>query len=157
MGILVSHAFMTPSKVAAILGRVRSLLPALPALRCCSDHLVNFVNSSTLVGWDSPLPAPPSLKSQVLETKHLLTNWPGRVFHISPSLQVLHLASDASHVARGVVGKKHTYFVERFLAPLGVRGLDLRQGVEGRGRNDHELPRFQIHGRDSTPIVLCHS
>ena len=74
--IRLTHA--TPRKVAAILGKVRSALFALPALRAFTDALVAFVNHHQHVGWDKVLPLPLLLKAELLQ----VGGWVGR---LSPS------------------------------------------------------------------------
>ena len=59
--VLVSPV-MSPRKMAAILGRFRSLLPAMPALRAFTDLLVKFVRRVDSVGWDTSCVVPIELK-----------------------------------------------------------------------------------------------
>ena len=93
---------MTPRKVAAILGRFRSLLPAMPSLRAFTDLLVRFVSQVNDVGWDTPCVVPSALKEQVREITGLLREWPGRKFRSAPlHTTTRHLASDATPVAWG--------------------------------------------------------
>ena len=98
--VLVSPV-MTPRKMAAILGRFRSLLPAMPALRAFTDLLVQFVRRVDEVGWDTPCVVPIELKNQVRTITGLLHSWPGRKFVPSNQQPQKHLASDATLFAWG--------------------------------------------------------
>ena len=53
LGKLVTHSQLTPRKVAAILGTVRSFLTALPFLRAFTDQICAFVKLQEEEGWDS--------------------------------------------------------------------------------------------------------
>ena len=94
LGKVLTNKTLTVRKVAAILGRVRSLLPALPALRAFTDHLVKFVAKGQGMGWDSSHPIPEALRVQVREATALVTDWPGRRF-LSPNPPDRELSSDA--------------------------------------------------------------
>ena len=50
LGKLVTQQSMTPRKMAAILGHVRSFLTAIPYLRAFTDLMVRFVAKETQVG-----------------------------------------------------------------------------------------------------------
>ena len=91
---LANMRHATCRKVASILGRIRSGLFALPALRAFSDELVAFVNLHTKFGWDTPLQLPPSIRTQVPELRELLLSWPGRKFMAGAT--ATKLFSDAS-------------------------------------------------------------
>ena len=79
-GKVLKSPVMTPRKMAAILGRFRSLLPAMPALRAFTNLLVQFVRRVDNVGWDTPCVVPIELKNQVRAITGLLHSWPGRKF-----------------------------------------------------------------------------
>ena len=95
-GKILTSRCLTPRKVAAILGRFRSLLPAMPALRAFTDLLVNFVCLHQRYGWDAYLPVPDALKEQVISVSTILKEWPGRPFLQTPPPTALHLASDST-------------------------------------------------------------
>ena len=78
-GKVLTSRVMTPRKMAAILGRFRSLLPVMPALRAFTDLLVQFVRKVDNVGWDACV-VPNELKDQVRSITGLLHSWPGRRF-----------------------------------------------------------------------------
>jgi hypothetical protein len=98
LGKLVTHQQMTPRKMAAILGQVRSFLVALPFLRAFTDQMVHFVDLHRQSGgWDHPHPLPKDLVHQIREVKQCLEDWPGRAFvRVRPSRN---LHSDSSQVA----------------------------------------------------------
>ena len=78
---MITHQQMTPRKMAAILGQVRSFLVALPFLRAFIDQMVQFVDLHRQSGgWDCPHPLPQDLVRQIREVKHCLEEWPGRAF-----------------------------------------------------------------------------
>ena len=101
IGKVLTRTTMSPRHMATILGRVRSLLPALPAMRCFTDQLVKFVEKAYVVGWDTPIVIPQLLKSQVPDVAYLLEKYPGRPFYRPPSRGATHLASDATTKAWG--------------------------------------------------------
>ena len=78
LGKLITHSHLSPRKMAAILGTVRSFLTALPFLRAFTDQLCQFVKLQERWGWDSKQPLPPCLQSQLVEIRSLLETWPGR-------------------------------------------------------------------------------
>ena len=93
---------MTPRKVAAIQGRLRNLLPAMPSLRAFTDLLVQFVSQMNNLGWDTPCVVRSALKEQVREITGLLKEWPGSKFCYAPlHATTPHLASDATPVPWG--------------------------------------------------------
>ena len=59
MGKLVTHVEMTPRRMAAILGTVRSFLMAMPFLRAFTDMLTQFINQHQPQGWDKNFQYPP--------------------------------------------------------------------------------------------------
>jgi hypothetical protein len=101
LGKLVTHTHLSPRKMAAILGTVRSFLTALPFLRAFTDQLCAFVKLQEKVGWDAPQPLPPDLHSQLLEVKEILQSWQGRNMEGKTAIRQLH--SDASNL--GWAGK----------------------------------------------------
>jgi len=72
LGKLLTHSFMSPRKMAAILGATRSFLVATPFLRAFTDEMVSFVNKHQRFGWDSKFPVPQHLQEQVREVKSLM-------------------------------------------------------------------------------------
>ena len=82
LGKLVTHTNMTPRKMSAILGVVRSFLMAIPHLRAFTDLMVQFVARGQVGGrgWDSPHPILAELTDQVREIKDLLASGYGRPF-----------------------------------------------------------------------------
>ena len=78
LGKLVTHKELTPRKMAAILGTVRSFLTALPFLRAFTDKLCSFVDLNVKFGWDSPQPIPWDLQEQIRNVKEIIDNWKGR-------------------------------------------------------------------------------
>ena len=100
-GKVFQSPVMTPCKMAAILGRLRSLLPAMPALRAFTDMLVQFVRKVNNVGWDTRCVVPIQLKDQVRAITGLLHSSPGRRFVTSNQQPKRHLAPDATLFAWG--------------------------------------------------------
>ena len=98
MGKLVQFQTATPRKIAAILGKVRSLLVVFPGLRVLSNDLQHFVAWASRKGWDTPQVLPPSVKSEILECSSFINEWKGRNFVQDPTRW---LASDASDYALG--------------------------------------------------------
>ena len=96
LGKLITHSWLSPRKMAAILGTVRSFLTALPFLRAFTDQLCSFVNLQEKWGWDTPQPLPKVLQQQLVEVKNLLITWQGRSMEGKAAIRKLH--SDASGV-----------------------------------------------------------
>ena len=95
LGKLVTHSHLTPRKVAAILGTVRSFLTALPFLRAFTDQLCTFISLQETMGWDTPQPLPMGLQDQLREVKNLLQDWQGKSMEGKTAVRKLH--SDASN------------------------------------------------------------
>ena len=100
-GKILTKTCMSPRKMAAILGRFRSLVPALPSFRAFTDGMVRFVALHRRVGWDCQCLIPISLKDQVREVTNILHTWPGRPFLGKLSNDVVNLASDSTLLAWG--------------------------------------------------------
>ena len=79
-----THQHMSCRRTAAIFGKGRSLIPALPLLQAFTDLMVSFVVLHHHSGWDPLHPTPITLSEQVREAKELLTVWSGRKF-LSPT------------------------------------------------------------------------
>jgi hypothetical protein len=99
LGKLVVVSHMTPRKMAAILGVVRSFLTAMPFLRAFTGELMHFVQLQTFSGWDIKLPIPESLQAQVREFKDLMVSWEGRTLGGLAPVRELH--SDSSNLSWG--------------------------------------------------------
>ena len=95
LGKIVTHSCMTPRKMAAILGTVKSFLVAMPFLRAFTDQMIKFVDHSKKLSWDHPIQIPQLLKKELLEIKTLLMDWEGRKFQGRIPVRELH--SDSSH------------------------------------------------------------
>ena len=100
-GKLLTNVHMTPRKMAAILGRFRSLLPALPALTAFTDLLVTFVGKHRMLGWDTACPIPFNLKEQVRSMKNFLLSWPSNPFSGNVHQHTRALGSDSTSFAWG--------------------------------------------------------
>ena len=107
LGKLVTFSSMTPRKMAAILGTVRSFLTAMPFLRAFTNHMLSFVDLHSSRGCDCQLPIPPILKAEVLRIKDLMISWSGRLFQGHCPVRTLH-SDSSSHGWAGVdlTGKK---------------------------------------------------
>ena len=95
LGKFLTHPTLSCRKVAAILGTTRSVLPALPFLRCFTNLMVTFVDQQKKFGWDKKLQVEMELKNQAREVQWLLENWAGRPFVDGRPFRQLH--SDASN------------------------------------------------------------
>ena len=145
LGKLVTHVSLTPRKMAAILGTIRSFLTAFPFLRAFTDQLVNFIKFQEQGGWDSPRPLSTDLQQQVREIKDILESWPGRTMGERPPTR--HLHSDASGVGWGGVGHKRGHSTSRILA-RPARSSHKGQRIVGCHTNG---PRFGKERRKSSP------
>jgi hypothetical protein len=126
LGKLVTHSHLTPRKVAAILGTVRSFLTALPFLRAFTDQLCAFVKLQERGGWDTMHHLPKDLQSQLREVKDILLNWQGR--KMEGKVAIRHLHSDASNL--GWAGKDlvegtnlHEFWREKGVLHINVKEL----------------------------------
>ena len=93
---LLTHKSMTPRKMAAILGVVRSFLTALPFLKAFTDQMVQFTSLAGGTQWDQKIAIPVELQSQIKEVKNLLHTWEGRKMEGKVPIRTLH--SDASNI-----------------------------------------------------------
>ena len=84
LGKLVKLERISPRKMAAILGVVRSFLTVMPFLRAFTDQLCKFVNQARESSWDYPRPIPEDLKVQIREIKDTILEWTGRDFTRQP-------------------------------------------------------------------------
>jgi hypothetical protein len=128
LGKIVTKSHMSVRKVAAILGKVRSLLPALPSLRGFTDLLLGFVKNHQGEGWDSVHPLPLGLKTEVTIVSSLVREWPGRRF-LSPSPPNRHLASDSADYGWGgvdITEKRvvHDFWFHRHALHINRKELD---------------------------------
>ena len=78
LGKIQTANTMTPRKMAAILGQVRSFIQAIPALRSFTDKMLKFVRLHDTLGWDQKYPIPGDMKEELSSLKDLLQNWKGR-------------------------------------------------------------------------------
>lgn len=111
LGKLVTKTTMSCRKMAAILGKVRSFLVALPFLRAFTDTMCKFVDQAQTQGWDHTLQVPPSLKEQLVDVDSLLKTWTGRPFQEKPQ-KILY--SDSSDLGWGGLNPKTGEFVQEF-------------------------------------------
>jgi hypothetical protein len=58
LGKLVKFTTMSPRKMSAILGQVRSFLVAMPLLRSFTDMMLAFIRKQQVWGWDMEHPIP---------------------------------------------------------------------------------------------------
>jgi hypothetical protein len=112
LGKFLTHDRMSPRKVQAILGTVRSFLMALPALRAFSDELLQFSNAQVQYGWDTPLTIPEKLKTQVKELNALFEIWRGRPLPKKVPVRDLH--SDASNLGWAAVDTTGNQSIQDF-------------------------------------------
>ena len=132
LGKIVCMRSMSCRKMAAILGQIRSCLPALPFLRAFSDKLVSFVNQQISTGWDTQLSIPQELKDQLVNLKELLTQNPGQSFQDNQT-QRQHLHSDSSDWGWAGLDLTTGKFVQEFWrkeANLHINVKELKAAVE---------------------------
>lgn len=111
LGKLLTKDTISCRKMAAILGKVRANLVALPFLRAFTDTMVEFTNLHTRLGWDHQAPVPKDLKLQLKEVENLLKSWPGRPFVSKPQR---HFHSDSSTFAWAGLDPSTGTFVQEF-------------------------------------------
>jgi hypothetical protein len=112
LGKICTNQAMSCRKVSAILGSLRSFLPAMPFLRAFSDMLVQFINQHTFFGWDKALPLPDTLKSQVRDLGKMLSDVRGRSLDKKCTVTKLH--SDASDTGWGGIDLQKGTWVQEF-------------------------------------------
>ena len=71
---------MTCRKISAILGSLRSFLPAMPILRSFTDNMLNFIQRVRQLGWDHQVPIPQDLKQEVRDLNVITLGWQGGPF-----------------------------------------------------------------------------
>ena len=98
----------TVRKLAAVLGRLRSLLFALPHARLLSDHMLNLLNQYSLQGWDLQLTLSPVVHDQICSTIEILKIWRGRKFIHELPMETLFTDSRTRHWGRCVRGRVRT-------------------------------------------------
>ena len=99
IGQFVTKDTVVLRKAAAVLGRLKSLLVAVPALRCFCTLLQDFTNQAPVLGWNTTRSIPSALVEEVLKCKNFLHDWGGRPFLDKPFTR--ELASDSSQLAWG--------------------------------------------------------
>ncbi len=126
MGKLLVKSHITTRKMAAILGKIRSVLTAMPFLRAFTDELVHFLRQQKHHGWDAVGQIPESLKSQIREVKDLLLQNPGRPFQQKepPSRR---LASDSSNHAWGGMDLVSGSTVSEFWRLQGTLHINVKE------------------------------
>jgi hypothetical protein len=101
LGKLVKFTTMSPRKMSAILGQVRSFLVAMPLLRSFTDMMLAFIRKQQVWGWDMEHPIPKELHKEVRELEGLMETWKGRLLEGNIPVRTLH--SDSSdHTWAGV-------------------------------------------------------
>ena len=93
LGKFITKDSMSKRQTAAILGKIRANIFALPFLKAFTDSLCQFLLVHSADSWDSFHSISPEIKDQLREVKSLMAGWSGRPFLASPS-RVLH--SDSS-------------------------------------------------------------
>ena len=145
MGKIITHQKLSPRKVAAILGSVRSFLTAMPFLRAFMTHTLNFVNQFSPQGWDKQQLVPPLLKEEVQKLKVLMHTWLGRKMGDKCIIKDLH--SDSSTFAWGGLrpdwGHYPGFLERKFHSPYKFKGV-------GRS-SPHHKKFFQAGGQGQHP------
>lgn len=144
LGKMVTHPFLSCRKMAAILGAVRSFLTALPMLRSFTDAMMAFVRKHTHVGWDTPLLVPENLRTEVLNLKQTLLQWPGRSFVQAPAQKTLH--SDSSQFAWGGVNVKTRECVQEFWRSAQTLHINVKEMLAAvRTLKSLSRPNEKVH------------
>jgi hypothetical protein len=125
MGKLVTHVEMTPRRMAAILGTVRSFLMAMPFLRAFTDMLTQFINQHQPQGWDQKFQIPPALHQQVRELNGLMHSWQGR--QLGGWVAVRNLHSDSSDLAWAGVDMNTGTVVQEFWREQGCLHINVKE------------------------------
>ena len=100
LGKLLTKSSYTVRKLAAILGKLRSLIVAIPALRAFSCLLQDFVAKRAAAdGWDSVHRLPERIREEVRKAGLVLTEWAGRPMQGRPATK--QAASDSSDLTFG--------------------------------------------------------
>ena len=75
----------TPSvrRCASVLGRIRSLLFAMPHIRLLSDALAVHVAVAVQAGWEADVALPERVSRQLMDLADELHQWKGRTFVVS--------------------------------------------------------------------------
>ena len=90
-------------KLASVLGRLRSLLFALPQIKLWTDQLAAHIHTLNQWGWEATSPLPQPIVAQLNQTIDLLQSWKGKPF--VPDLPTHTLYSDASDLGWGAVSE----------------------------------------------------
>ena len=125
LGKIVLRQQISPRKMAAILGVVRSFLCAMPFLRASTDHMLNIVNQHCHTGWDQTVSIPEDLRMELKYVKTLLDEWPGRPFEEGqPSRK---LFSDSSDDAWAGVDPENNKVVQEFWRETTVWHINVKE------------------------------
>ena len=84
---------MSRRKMAAIFGKVRCFLMAMPFLRAFTAQMLKFVNQNQTLGWDLPIGIPQALREEIRGSNLLTAKWAGRPF--TERIPVRNLHSDS--------------------------------------------------------------
>ena len=125
VGKLLTKGEYTVRKMTAILGKIRSLLVALPALRAFTTLLQDFVARYGRFGWDSKDRIPNTVKEEMRRYGYLLQDCPGRP--MSGDLLMRYLASDSLDNAHGGVEVRGTRVVHGFWKHRGAWHINMKE------------------------------
>ena len=100
LGKMVVKAAMSKRQMAAILGKIRSMLVALPFLRGFTDTLCRFLQERAEAPWDATFQVPGDIKTQLGEVRTILATWVGQQFPEKPQQ---HVHADASDLGWGAL------------------------------------------------------
>ena len=130
LGKLIVHQTMSPRKMAAILGQVRSFLTAMPFLRAFTNQMLSFVDHQKTMGWDCHIPVPQSLQEEVKKIKNLMLTWKGRIFQGHCPVRELH-SDSSNHAWAGVdlTGKQEVQEFWRDKSGLHINVKELLAAV----------------------------
>jgi hypothetical protein len=118
-------------KMAAILGSLRSFLPAMPILRSFTDNMLSFIQQVRQLGWDHQVPILQDLKQEVRDLNVITLGWQGRPFF--EKVYKTHLHSDSSQVASAGVNIQTGQKVQEFWREqktLHINLMELQAAVD---------------------------
>jgi len=101
LGKLLTHPLLTPRKMAAILGQVRSFLTAMPFLRSFTDMMLRFIRLEKKFGWESKHKLPTEMIEEVKTLGGLMDSWKVRELEGKAPVRILH-SDSSSHAWAGI-------------------------------------------------------
>lgn len=115
-------------QVSSILGRVRSLLFALPQAKLLTDQMVTLLQNNPNTTWDTMVTLSSNLRDQIENTIHELKVWKGRNF--VQKLPQTRVFSDASDQGWGATADLHPHnpAFGWFNGPRAQHHINIKEG-----------------------------